>query len=99
MFVWAVSLDAGARKTPNRPSPGPPRPAVTEARASTVAEPPSSTVTEAPRPPQETPSSTAKPQPVRNITIDRVELANPLVVTGTARTFEKIGRASCREKV
>jgi hypothetical protein len=45
--------------------------------------------------PAETPAASPAPKPApkpavetRNITIDRVELANPLVVTGLARTFE-----------
>lgn len=41
--------------------------------------------------PAQTPAETApapKPAAVQNITIDTVEIANPLVVRGTARTFE-----------
>jgi hypothetical protein len=66
--------------------------AAPETPAPTVTQAPVPTVTEAPPPRQETPSAapspTPAPKPVRNITIDKVEVANPLVVTGTARTFE-----------
>lgn len=44
-------------------------------------------------PPREDPARaetprTETPQPVRNITIERVDVANPLVIEGRARTFE-----------
>jgi Immunoglobulin-like domain of bacterial spore germination/Sporulation and spore germination len=66
-------------------APEAPAPSVPETPAPAV---PAPTVTEAPPPSQESPSTTREPERVRNISIGNVEVANPLVVTGTARTFE-----------
>lgn len=50
---------------------------------------PPSTRTTVPAPPATSTTTQAPPaQPQREITIDRIEIANPLVVTGLARTFE-----------
>lgn len=72
-------------------APAPSAPSAPPTAAETVAgEPPVSgtIVEEGPAPsPASTPPA-AEPRPVRNITIAGVQVANPLVVTGTARTFE-----------
>lgn len=60
---------------PETPAPSAPAPSTAEAPL-----PPSSS---APPPQQEQPAA-----PVANITIENVEVANPLTVTGRARTFE-----------
>lgn len=81
-FVILLLLGCGQSAPPETAPPV----AVPEASTPPTASVPPATATQ-PKP-QPTPQPHPQPQPERNIYIDSVEIGNPIVVTGRARTFE-----------